>query len=234
MTKAHEKITVFVFGVVFVIAMLVLAIVFPEPKPFQYLVFKSILSLAAAGVAAMIPGSLEVNVPNWLKAGGALAVFALVMHKSPADLVVQPPPEPIKGSVILRDGFRFFNQSGYQFSTGSIVAWNAASADILAVTPKGQPTTKLFIPYDAEDYKNPNWDKDAAAGIQRVSGTQLSKVRECPVDGYKHHWFAPEKGGLYCVRTRSGKHFAVIRVDTVDDDRIGFEFIFQPSGSSRF
>jgi hypothetical protein len=169
-----------------------------------------------------------------MKAGGALAVFVLVMYKNPAALVVQPQPDPIKGSVILRDGFQFFDQSGYQFSTDSIVAWNAASADILVAKQQGQSTAGFFIPYDAEGYKHPDWDKGASGGIKRVPGTQIGSVRECPTDGYRHHWFSPEKGGLYCLRTRDGKHFAVIRVDTVDEDRIGFEFIFQPNSSSRF
>lgn len=234
MTKAHERIAVFVFGVVFISAMLVLAIKFPEPTPFQYDVFKAVLALAAAGVAAMIPGFLEVSVPSWLKAGGALAVFALVMYKNPAALVVSPPPEPVKGSVILRDGFRFFAESGYQFSSGVIVAWNAASADILAAKQPGQSITGFFLPYDAEAYKNPEWDRNATAGIQSVHGAQLSGVHACPTDGYKHHWFQPEKGGLYCLRSRSGKQFAAIRVDTIDEDRVGFDFIFQPNGSAMF
>lgn len=91
MTPTHERIAVFFFGVVFLTVMLVLAVFFPTPSAFQYLVFKVTLGLAAAGIAALIPGFLEVNIPTWLKAGGALAVFALVMYKSPADLVSTPP-----------------------------------------------------------------------------------------------------------------------------------------------
>jgi hypothetical protein len=234
MTKAQERIAVFAFGVVFVVVLLTLAIKFPEPTRFQYEVFKVVLALAAAGVAAMIPGFLEVNLPNWVKAGGALAVFVLVMYKSPAGLVVPPPPEPVKGNVILRDGFRFFQQSGYQFTTGHTVAWDAAAADILAVKKQGESTTGFFLPYDAEGYKHPNWDRNAAAGIQEVTGANLDAVRECPTGGYLHHWFQPRKGALYCLRTRDGKHFAVIRVDTVDEDRIGFDFVFQPRGSAKF
>ncbi len=92
MTKAQERIAVFVFGVVGVIALLVLAIAFPDPSKFQYDVFKIVLALAAAGVAAMMPGFIEVEVPGWVKAGGALAVFVLVMYKNPAGLVAPEPP----------------------------------------------------------------------------------------------------------------------------------------------
>ncbi len=94
MAKTQERIAVFVFGIVFLVAMLVLAINFPEPTTFQYEVFKVVLALAAAGVAAMVPGFLEVTVPGWAKAGGAIAVFVLIMYKSPASLVV-PKPSPM-------------------------------------------------------------------------------------------------------------------------------------------
>jgi hypothetical protein len=92
MTKSRERVAVFLFGVIFIVTLLVLAIKFPEPTAYQYQVFEVVLGLAAAGVAGMIPGFLEVTVPTWIKAGGALAVFVLVMYKSPARLAVQRPP----------------------------------------------------------------------------------------------------------------------------------------------
>lgn len=90
MTRPQERLAVFVFGVVFVSALLVLAIALPNPTQWQYQIFRFVLALAAAGVAAFIPGSLEISVSNWMKAGGALAVFALVVFKSPAALVAVP------------------------------------------------------------------------------------------------------------------------------------------------
>jgi len=77
-----EKIAVFAFGVLFVAAMLVLAIALPEPKPFQYTVFRIILALAGGGVAAVIPGFLHVSMDAKglaIRAGGALAVFPLIV-----------------------------------------------------------------------------------------------------------------------------------------------------------
>lgn len=82
----------FTFGVLFVIVLLVLAIVFPKPTSFQYSVFRIVLSIAAAGVAAMIPGfiniELESTVGLIVRAGGALAVFVIVFFFNPARLAV--------------------------------------------------------------------------------------------------------------------------------------------------
>lgn len=94
-----EKIAAFVFGVIFVTALLSIAIVFPEPTPFQYQVFRIILALACAGVAAVIPGLLDLRTDSLMglviRAGGALAVFVLVYLVNPAQLVV-PAPERIE------------------------------------------------------------------------------------------------------------------------------------------
>ncbi|UCG58469.1 MAG: hypothetical protein JSU70_02970 [Phycisphaerales bacterium] len=98
MGKNNQKLVAFAFGVAFVIALLVLAIAFPDPTPFQYTVFRVVLSLAAAGVGAIIPGLLEAKAATWIRASGALAVFVIVYFYSPAALVTPPPngntPEP--------------------------------------------------------------------------------------------------------------------------------------------
>lgn len=86
---APELIAIFAFGVVFVGTLLLLSIRFPNPTDFQYLVFRIVLALASAGVAALMPGLLEVEFQTWLKAGGALAVFVIVYFKSPANMVAQ-------------------------------------------------------------------------------------------------------------------------------------------------
>ena len=87
MTKALQKKVAFTFGVVFVAALLVLALFIPNPTAFQYLVFRVVLALAAAGVAAMIPGFIKFDISKWLSAGGALAVFLIVFFYNPASLV---------------------------------------------------------------------------------------------------------------------------------------------------
>jgi len=76
--------------VVFLTALLVLAIAFPYPTPFQYMVFRVVLALSAAGVAAFIPGSINVRVSHIGQAAGAIAVFLLIFAFSPANLLSQP------------------------------------------------------------------------------------------------------------------------------------------------
>src|SRR5689334_18269857 len=84
----------FVFGVTFLIGLIVLAIKFPSPTPFQYSTFRIVLSLAAAGVGAMIPGFMNLELtPSaglLIRAGGALAVFLIVFFFNPARLAAPP------------------------------------------------------------------------------------------------------------------------------------------------
>ena len=89
---ASETKLAFAFGVVFVTAMVVLAMFYPNPTPYQYTVFRIVLALACAGVAAVIPGLLNVNLGTFAKAAGALAVFLIVFFYSPAQIAVQSAP----------------------------------------------------------------------------------------------------------------------------------------------
>jgi hypothetical protein len=89
-----QIITGFTFGVIFLSAIIVLAIYFPYPTEFQYQVFRSVLALAAAGVAAMIPGTLGVEIPRFVRAGGAIAVLVLVYFYNPAELIVPSARKP--------------------------------------------------------------------------------------------------------------------------------------------
>lgn len=87
-----QVVVAFIFGFVFIVALLTLAIAFPKPTPFQYNVFRIVLSLASAGVAATIPGfiniELESTVGLIVRAGGALAVFVVVFFFNPARLAI--------------------------------------------------------------------------------------------------------------------------------------------------
>lgn len=85
--KQAQHWAAFVFGIVFVIVLLTLAIFFPNPTAFQYTIFRTVLALAAAGVAAMIPGFISLSISKWIRAGGALAVFVVVYFYSPAAMV---------------------------------------------------------------------------------------------------------------------------------------------------
>ncbi len=78
----------FAFGVVFVAALLAFIVAVPNPTIEQFEVVRIILALAAGGVAALIPGFLNLQLGTGadltLRAGGALAVFAVVYFYSPA------------------------------------------------------------------------------------------------------------------------------------------------------
>jgi hypothetical protein len=87
MSKTTERLIAVLFGAAFLIAILVLAVIFPQPTTFQYTVFRIVLAVSAAGFVSMTPGFLDVTIGNWLRAGGALAVFAVVYFFSPVALV---------------------------------------------------------------------------------------------------------------------------------------------------
>lgn len=88
LSKGTQQLLAYIFAAILVIAILALAILVPDPKPFQYTVFRIVLAFAIAGVAAMLPGFLDVVISTWLRAGGALAVFVIVYFFSPAQLLV--------------------------------------------------------------------------------------------------------------------------------------------------
>ncbi len=115
MKTTYQKWAVFIFGILFVVALMVLAIAFPNPTPFQYTVFRVVLALAAAGFGAMIPGVFDVRVGVWLKAGGTLAIFVIVYFYNPASLIVVPKSPTIGESThITRKVARFGIPLGWQ------------------------------------------------------------------------------------------------------------------------
>lgn len=118
-----ETIMAFIFGVTFVVTLIVLAVRFPNPTPFQYNVFRTVLALAAAGVGALIPGLLNVELSRaaglLVRAGGALAVFVLTFFFNPAKLLAHGegessgPPVPLRlpdGTPLREDQRAAFNE----------------------------------------------------------------------------------------------------------------------------
>jgi hypothetical protein len=90
-----DVVIAFGFGVVFVTTMLIVAFRFPRPTPFQYTVFRTVLSLAAAGAGAMFPGLINLEFSGLaglaLRAGGALALFVIIFFFNPAKLLAHGP-----------------------------------------------------------------------------------------------------------------------------------------------
>jgi hypothetical protein len=83
-SKSTERLIALVCGVAFIALLLVIAIFIPNPSSFQYTIFRIVLSLAAAGFVSMTPGFITAQVGNWVRGGGALAVFVVVYFFSPA------------------------------------------------------------------------------------------------------------------------------------------------------
>lgn len=81
-----DKILAFIFGTVFCTALLVLAVINPNPETFPRFVFRVVLSLAAAGIGAVIPGLLEVRLP-YVRAGGAIGLAVIVYFFNPPALI---------------------------------------------------------------------------------------------------------------------------------------------------
>ena len=82
-----EKVAGFIFGAVFIVVLLVLAVFIPEPTDTQYATFKIILAVAAAGVGGVLAGFIHVDgtlEQFSVRAGGALALFVIVFFFSPA------------------------------------------------------------------------------------------------------------------------------------------------------
>lgn len=101
-----ERLAVFVFGAILVLVYLALALFVPDPTPFQYTVFRIVLALASAGVAAFIPGLIKASVGKAVKAGGAMAVFLIVFFFVPAGLPTQLLPYRLFITVLNENGER--------------------------------------------------------------------------------------------------------------------------------
>jgi hypothetical protein len=84
MNKDTQKTFSFIFGVVFLIILLIITVLIPNPTKYQENIFWVVLALAGGGAVAAFPGFIEVKFGNWLRAGGALAVFAVIYLISPA------------------------------------------------------------------------------------------------------------------------------------------------------
>src|ERR1700683_2294544 len=59
-----EVAAIFGFGVIFVSVILILAFVFPNPSPMQYLVTRVVLALSTASVATLLTGFISVEIPK--------------------------------------------------------------------------------------------------------------------------------------------------------------------------
>lgn len=82
--KLGNKHLIFLFGMVCLIGVVTLVFCFDELNPAQYTVVKTIMAIGVAGVASLLPGTINVKINPGIKAVGAVAVFVLVYFFSPA------------------------------------------------------------------------------------------------------------------------------------------------------
>jgi hypothetical protein len=83
----------FAFGAVFIVTILIFTTVVKDPSPTAIWTYRVILALAAGGVAAILPGFIDVKYKTIVQAGGAMGAFVLVLVAFPA-----PTPAPEKAS----------------------------------------------------------------------------------------------------------------------------------------
>jgi hypothetical protein len=231
MTHGRERVFLSVFGIVFLVIVVLVPRVHLGSDSLSYYALRVGLSLAAAGLAIFLPGSLNVSLPGGTRAGGALAVFALVFWKAPD--FVQSPPAPDSGNVVIKDGFRWPGDSGFVFADQTQVDWYSHQADLLAARPPDSDLAQFFIQHDMPPYTSPSTER-AFGGIRRINETDLQKVNKCPVEGYVYAYQSATPTQIYCLVTRDGKHYAALRVNEVTADRIDFSYIYQSSGAPTF
>ena len=78
-------------GVLFLLLMLTLALVMPQPSDFQIWVFRVILAVTAAAFGAVVPGFIDLEMKReglfLLRAGGAVALFVVIFLLNPPAMV---------------------------------------------------------------------------------------------------------------------------------------------------
>jgi hypothetical protein len=83
----HSKIEVFLAfgsGVVFLGVLLFIAVFVKNPEAFAIRIYMTVLAFAAAAAGAVLPGFMEVKYKTAFRAGGSLALFAIVYFGAPA------------------------------------------------------------------------------------------------------------------------------------------------------
>jgi hypothetical protein len=73
-----SQLPITIIGVVFIGLLIFISIKFPTTIQQYFSIYKTILAIACAGVAALIPGFFNINYQGTIRAGGALGVFTLI------------------------------------------------------------------------------------------------------------------------------------------------------------
>ena len=140
------------------------------------------------------------------------------------------------GHLILSDAFKDPGYSGLEFSNQSVVSFFSGKADLMVSnTSPPQDMAQFFVQADeGGTYQNAPQDKGANGGILKMPQVKLDDVKECPAGGYASHWFSVAEGGIYCVMSRDGHHYAKVQITSLQKDRIAFDWLYQPESSRSF
>lgn len=106
-----------------------------NPTPTSWIIYLTVLALAAGGIAALLPGAMDFEVPRSLKAGGAMAVVALIFYFGISKV---PPPTTSSNSLSMESFLNFeasapadpFDADVYVFVNSKV-----AKADVVSQTP---------------------------------------------------------------------------------------------------
>jgi len=112
-----DTLLAFIFGCLFVIILLIFAVAIPNPTEFTAFVFRVVLSLAAAGVGAVLPGLLEVKLPG-IRAGGALALAAVVYFMNPPAIIHDTLESKTKSA--LENAYAMINRGNIELARDSL------------------------------------------------------------------------------------------------------------------
>lgn len=81
--NAGGKIPLYI-GIGALLVVILLIVLYPCPTGVQFFVIRTLTALGVAGLAYFLPGSLDLNLPEGVKAGGSLAVLVLLYLLNPA------------------------------------------------------------------------------------------------------------------------------------------------------
>lgn len=162
-----EQRVAYLFGTTFVVVMLAIALFVPEPTTFQRFVFRIVLGLAAAGVAATIGGFLHVQISSKVRAGGAIGVFVIVYFFSPTALMVSDASEPSD------------NNSEGQADTTQVDEWSPTaisdSEDVLCRTLRTDELELSRSPTD-DYFSVQNAGNPIAASVSESTAEEMLKL----------------------------------------------------------
>jgi hypothetical protein len=108
-TQGGSRMLLFVFGVSVILLLVGVSIYAPTVIHDYFSIYKVILGVACAGIAAMIPGFFNIRYKTWVRAGGALGVFTFIV------LFVSPVTNFFSIRVVVQ------RADGKEIETGAIV-----------------------------------------------------------------------------------------------------------------